>query len=67
MQFATNHLGHFAFALGLHDALASAGNARIVSLSSVRHKRSPVIFNDINFTRPGYKFHPRVDGVRLDT
>ena len=22
MQFATNHLGHFALALGLHDALA---------------------------------------------
>ena len=25
MQFATNHLGHFALALGLHDALAAAG------------------------------------------
>ena len=23
MHFATNHLGHFALALGLHDALAS--------------------------------------------
>jgi NAD(P)-dependent dehydrogenase (short-subunit alcohol dehydrogenase family) len=54
MQFATNHLGHFALALGLHDALASAGNARIVSLSSVGHKRSPVIFEDINFTARPY-------------
>ena len=35
LQFATNHLGHFALALGLHDALAAAGGARIVSLSSV--------------------------------
>ena len=35
MQLATNHLGHFALALGLHDALAEAGDARIVSLSSV--------------------------------
>ena len=36
MQFATNHLGHFALAVGLHDALAAAGDARIVSLSSAR-------------------------------
>jgi NAD(P)-dependent dehydrogenase (short-subunit alcohol dehydrogenase family) len=50
MQFATNHLGHFALAVGLHDALAAAGNARIVSLSSRGHLRSPVIFEDINFT-----------------
>jgi NAD(P)-dependent dehydrogenase (short-subunit alcohol dehydrogenase family) len=53
MQFATNHLGHFALALGLHDALAAAGDARIVSLSSVGHQRSPVIFDDLNFmSRP---------------
>jgi NAD(P)-dependent dehydrogenase (short-subunit alcohol dehydrogenase family) len=51
--FATNHLGHFALALALHDALAAAGNARIVSLSSAGHRRSPVIFDDINFhSRP---------------
>jgi NAD(P)-dependent dehydrogenase (short-subunit alcohol dehydrogenase family) len=54
MQFATNHLGHFALALGLHKALASAGNARIVSLSSVGHRRSAVIFDDINFTARPY-------------
>jgi NAD(P)-dependent dehydrogenase (short-subunit alcohol dehydrogenase family) len=49
MQFATNHLGHFALALGLHDALAADGNARIVSVSSSGHLRSPIIFEDINF------------------
>jgi NAD(P)-dependent dehydrogenase (short-subunit alcohol dehydrogenase family) len=54
MQFATNHLGHFALALGLHDALAAAGDARIVSLSSRGHLRSPVIFEDINFTSRPY-------------
>jgi NAD(P)-dependent dehydrogenase (short-subunit alcohol dehydrogenase family) len=53
-QFATNHLGHFALALGLHDALAAAGRARIVSLSSVGHRRSPVIFDDLNFTARPY-------------
>jgi NAD(P)-dependent dehydrogenase (short-subunit alcohol dehydrogenase family) len=49
MQFATNHLGHFALATGLHDALAAAGNARIVSVSSSGHLRSPVVFDDIDF------------------
>src|SRR4051812_9880154 len=32
-QFATNHLGHFALATGLHRALAAADGARVVSLS----------------------------------
>jgi NAD(P)-dependent dehydrogenase (short-subunit alcohol dehydrogenase family) len=54
MQFATNHLGHFALALGLHDALAAAGDARIVSLSSRGHLRSPVVFEDINFSSRPY-------------
>jgi NAD(P)-dependent dehydrogenase (short-subunit alcohol dehydrogenase family) len=34
LQFATNFMGHFALTLGLHDALAEAGGARIVSVSS---------------------------------
>jgi NAD(P)-dependent dehydrogenase (short-subunit alcohol dehydrogenase family) len=54
LQFATNHLGHFALALGLHDALAAAGDARIVSLSSRAHLRTPVIFDDINFSSHPY-------------
>ncbi len=54
MQLATNHLGHFALALGLHEALAAAGGARIVSLSSRGHLRSPVIFDDLNFTARRY-------------
>jgi NAD(P)-dependent dehydrogenase (short-subunit alcohol dehydrogenase family) len=50
MQFAVNHLGHFALALGLHDALAAAGGgARVVSVSSSAHLRSPVVFDDIHF------------------
>jgi NAD(P)-dependent dehydrogenase (short-subunit alcohol dehydrogenase family) len=54
LQFATNHLGHFALALGLHDALGAAGDARIVSLSSRGHLRSPVVFEDINFSSRPY-------------
>jgi NAD(P)-dependent dehydrogenase (short-subunit alcohol dehydrogenase family) len=49
MQFATNHLGHFALALGLHDALTAAGSARIVSVSSSGHLRSPVVFDDLDY------------------
>jgi NAD(P)-dependent dehydrogenase (short-subunit alcohol dehydrogenase family) len=49
LQFATNHLGHFALALGLHDALAAAGKSRIVAVSSSAHQRSPVVFDDIDF------------------
>jgi NAD(P)-dependent dehydrogenase (short-subunit alcohol dehydrogenase family) len=54
MQFATNHLGHFALALGLRDALAAAGNARIVSVSSSGHLRSPVVFDDLNYSFRDY-------------
>jgi NAD(P)-dependent dehydrogenase (short-subunit alcohol dehydrogenase family) len=54
MQFATNHLGHFALATGLHDALASAGNARVVVVSSRGHLNGEVLFDDINFEHHPY-------------
>ncbi|MDZ5446460.1 SDR family NAD(P)-dependent oxidoreductase [Micromonospora sp. 4G57] len=54
MQFATNHLGHFALATGLRPALAAAGGARIVSVSSAAHLRSPVVFSDIHFRQRPY-------------
>jgi NAD(P)-dependent dehydrogenase (short-subunit alcohol dehydrogenase family) len=53
-QFATNHLGHFALTLALHDALASSGGARIVVVSSSSHQASPVVFDDIHFDRRPY-------------
>ncbi|MGF9764479.1 SDR family NAD(P)-dependent oxidoreductase [Microvirga sp. 0TCS3.31] len=49
MQFATNFLGHFALTTGLHRALADAGGARIVSVSSSGNLLSPVIFDDLHF------------------
>ena len=49
MQFATNFLGHFALTVGLHQALAAANGARIVSLSSVANLFSPVNFDDLHF------------------
>jgi NAD(P)-dependent dehydrogenase (short-subunit alcohol dehydrogenase family) len=54
MQFATNHVGHFALAVALHGALAAEG-ARIVSVSSSGHLRSPVIFDDLNFAFRDYE------------
>jgi NAD(P)-dependent dehydrogenase (short-subunit alcohol dehydrogenase family) len=53
MQFATNHMGHFELALGLHDALADEG-ARIVSVSSSGHLRSPIVWDDVHFAFRAY-------------
>ena len=53
-QFGTNHLGHFALATGLHDALAAAEDARVVSVSSSGHASSPVVFDDLFFERRPY-------------
>jgi NAD(P)-dependent dehydrogenase (short-subunit alcohol dehydrogenase family) len=55
LQFATNHLGHFALATGLHRALAAAGRARVVSVSSSAHLLSPIVFDDIHFHRRAYE------------
>jgi NAD(P)-dependent dehydrogenase (short-subunit alcohol dehydrogenase family) len=55
LQFATNHLGHFALANRLHPALAAAGAARVVSVSSSAHLRSPVVFEDIHFRERAYE------------
>ena len=54
MQFATNHLGHFALITGLHDALAQAGHARVVVVSSVGHVNGEVLFGDLDFTSHPY-------------
>jgi len=53
-QFGTNHLGHFALVTGLHKALASAGDARVVSVSSSGHAASPVVFDDLFFREREY-------------
>jgi NAD(P)-dependent dehydrogenase (short-subunit alcohol dehydrogenase family) len=53
MQFATNHLGHFALATGLHQWLAAARGARVVCVASIGHLFSPVVFDDLH-----YRFRP---------
>lgn len=54
LQFATNHLGHFALATGLHDALDAAGSARVVVVSSVGHQGGGIDFDDPMFERRDY-------------
>ncbi|MEU8110625.1 SDR family NAD(P)-dependent oxidoreductase [Micromonospora sp. NPDC048947] len=54
LQLATNHLGHFALANGLHRALVAAGRARVVSLSSIAHVQAPMVFEDVNFRERRY-------------
>jgi NAD(P)-dependent dehydrogenase (short-subunit alcohol dehydrogenase family) len=54
LQLATNFLGHFALATGLHQALREAGEARIVMVSSGAHRKTPFDFADPNFERRPY-------------
>lgn len=51
-QFATNHLGHFQLTARLWPALNKG--ARVVSLSSIGHRRSPVNLEDPNFNTTPY-------------
>ena len=58
LQLATNHLGHFALAAGLHRALALGASqregARVVSVSSTAHMRAGIDFADLQFDRRTY-------------
>jgi NAD(P)-dependent dehydrogenase (short-subunit alcohol dehydrogenase family) len=54
MHFATNHLGHFQLATELHPSLSAAKDARVVSVTSRGHLRSPVDFDDPNFAHRDY-------------
>jgi NAD(P)-dependent dehydrogenase (short-subunit alcohol dehydrogenase family) len=53
-QFATNHLGHVQLALRLLPALRRANSARVVSVSSVGHRYSPVFLDDPHYDRRPY-------------
>ncbi|WP_328293456.1 SDR family NAD(P)-dependent oxidoreductase [Kineococcus sp. NBC_00420] len=58
LQFATNHLGHFALTTGLHrhlaDAAAARGGSRVVVVSSTAHMRAPVDLADPHFEHGPY-------------
>jgi NAD(P)-dependent dehydrogenase (short-subunit alcohol dehydrogenase family) len=58
MQVGTNHFGHFLLGVGLARALMNGEEegrtARLVSLSSIGHRRSGVNFDDIHYRERAY-------------
>jgi len=54
LQFSTNHLGHFQLTLRLWPALLRAKGARVVSVSSLGHRLSGIVWEDLNFDRRDY-------------
>ncbi|MBO6506468.1 MAG: SDR family NAD(P)-dependent oxidoreductase [Kordiimonadaceae bacterium] len=55
LQFATNHLGHFAMTKALLPALLKSAAPRVVSLSSAAHKRSDILWDDVHFENGTYE------------
>jgi NAD(P)-dependent dehydrogenase (short-subunit alcohol dehydrogenase family) len=47
MQFGTNHLGHFALTGLLLPAILAAPKARVVTVSSLRHRPGHIDFTDL--------------------
>ncbi|MDO8288619.1 MAG: oxidoreductase [Parvibaculum sp.] len=53
-QFGVNHMGHFALTKALWPLLQSSKDMRVVSLSSTGHKRSGILWDDIQFNKTPY-------------
>ncbi|WP_327681872.1 SDR family NAD(P)-dependent oxidoreductase [Kitasatospora sp. NBC_00458] len=53
LQFAANHLGHFALTGLLLGTLAAAPDPRVVTVSSVNHRKGSIRFDDLTGAR-GY-------------
>lgn len=60
-HFGTNHLAHFLLFQLLKPALLNAStpdfNSRVVSVSSISHIMSPIIFDDLDLKKCGYHPH----------
>ena len=53
LQFAVNHLGHFAFTALLMDKLAQDGGGRVITQSSIAHKSGDIDFDNLDASK-GY-------------
>ncbi|MEU6762608.1 oxidoreductase [Streptomyces sp. NPDC046853] len=51
LQFACNHLGHFALTGLLLDLLGAGSKPRVVTVSSVNHKQAQIRFDDLSGER----------------
>lgn len=47
MQFATNHLGHFALSMRLSPLLANSQSPRVVTVSSIAHRYGKMDFDNL--------------------
>ncbi|MHA7834917.1 MAG: oxidoreductase, partial [Algiphilus sp.] len=55
MLFGVNHLGHFAFTAHLLPALRQAAAARVVTVSSITHRRARLPMDDMNWVARPYR------------
>lgn len=51
LQFACNHLGHFALTGLLLDLLAAGSDPRVVTVSSINHRQGHIRFDDLTGER----------------
>jgi NAD(P)-dependent dehydrogenase (short-subunit alcohol dehydrogenase family) len=67
LQFAANHLGHFALTALLLDRMTGSQDARVVTVSSNLHKRGRIHFDDLhgehNYSRTGYYAQSKLANV----
>ena len=54
-QFGVNHVGHFLLTQKLRGLLLNSDSARVVCLSSVGHRRSNILWDDIHFESTDYE------------
>lgn len=67
-QMATNHVGHFALTAGLLPALLGGSGGRVVSLSSVAHRRgsfTTASVDEVRGTDIGYSAWTRYGATKL--
>ena len=53
-QLGVNHVGHFVLMQTLLPSLRNASGARLITLSSIAHRMSPVRFDDMNYQQRDY-------------
>ncbi|MEO6879482.1 MAG: oxidoreductase [Mycobacteriaceae bacterium] len=57
-QWGTNHLGHAALTWLLYPALAARPGSRVVTVSSLAHRRGAIVPTDLDDTSRGERYSP---------